>query len=206
MQSLLMLEFNEELGYVLGTLYGDGGLNINLENRSWVIRLRATNYNFVEKFSITLAKVLRRNIHYKVSIEKSYKNDGCKRKTLYRTKGSSKEFVKWFLNLDEDKLRELLIMNKQVAVGFIKGFFDSEGSLSLKWGNIFMINKKQWLLKMVKDILRVYFDVESYLYKSIGKISNFNPIPCECWRLKISRPDVLRFVQIFGYEKGMKNA
>ena len=109
-----MLKPNFQLGYVLGTLNGDGTINYSRAS------LEVTDLDFINYFK----KQLKQIYPYKISQYK--RNRGKKRKLIYVISLFSKDYCKF---LKEYNLKLIPLQSENFKKGFLKGFFDSEGSI-----------------------------------------------------------------------------
>jgi intein-encoded DNA endonuclease-like protein len=124
--------FNQDLGYVVGTLKGDASCyetskfdkKVQKRYSMWMISLNAKDRDFVEAFGVALRSVLRRAKPIPVKFGKRTKQ--------WALHAYGKHFVIWFKALTAMRLRKLLLTYKEFARGFIRGFFDSEGGPTIR--------------------------------------------------------------------------
>ena len=144
-----------ELSYLIGVLLGDGSL-IHYERHSlYGICLYAKHKGFVEKFSRVLSIVMERGKPYFVALRK----DG-----LYYSAGYSK-LLFYFLN-DEDNQRRVIEL---YPIHFIKGFWDSEGSITINTDGGVLVklsNSNLKLLQKIQEMLK-QLSVESSIHISV---------------------------------------
>jgi intein-encoded DNA endonuclease-like protein len=127
---------------------GDAFLNVKLRSYQYRIRLRAVDREFVEAFNQAVSRVL-----------------GCPPHRLW--KGSTEkeihlEFGSYllhrFLLQKPQDLEKLIEYNTECVAAFIRGFFDSEGSVD-EAGHLTASNTDFELLSYVMDLLHRYFDI-----------------------------------------------
>lgn len=159
-----------DLGYVLGVVKGDGSVYSNR------ITLETNSVEFAASFSLSLAKIMRR---------KPYPIWFNKKKGTNNVRGASKEFTEWYNSLELSELRKKLDKNRKMAEGFIKGFFDSEGSYSRK-GELKMDNTNKNLLLMIKELLHNHFSISSSLF-SYELSSQYVESGYTVWRLSLTK-------------------
>jgi len=149
--------YNEKLGYVLGVLFGDGSVSGS------VAELCVKDYDFAEAFANTISEVLNKRPVCKISKSK----DGYYYVSVHRRK-----FAEWFKALTYGSLEDILFGNKEMARGFLRGFFDSEGTydgVQLK-----VDNKDPNLIILVVNLLDIYFGIEASIHQYYTK-SQWNP-------------------------------
>jgi intein-encoded DNA endonuclease-like protein len=153
--SLELLEPSEDLAYVIGVLCGDGSVwekgRIHKGYRRVVIYLEAKDREFVEEFAIRIGRVLNRppprvrvksTGYYYVEVES---------RTLY-------ELMK--RPIDIEKIRRFVEHCERCMVMFLRGFFDSEGSVN-KHGYVTVANSNYELLLYVQELLLKRFGIET---------------------------------------------
>jgi len=182
------LIFNHSLGYVVGVLVGDGSLSKSKDYHyfddkgrqvpkskatkivpryRYIFQLKVKDKDFAEEFAKHLQSVTgKKPCVYPVnSISKTTKNLV---KIPYIFHGfkvqlTSKEWYHKIKPLIED-LSWIKKSDLEVKRGFLRGFFDSEGSAyKRKYGiKILLSNKDLSLLTLCKELLQE-FGIESYL-------------------------------------------
>ena len=139
-----------DLAYVIGVETGDAFLNFKLRSYQYRIRLRAVDREFVEAFNQAVSSVL-----------------GCPAHRLW--KGSTeKEFhvefgsylLHRFLQQELQDLKKFIEHDTECVAAFIRGFFDSEGSVD-EVGHLTASNTDFELLRYVNDLLHRYFGIEA---------------------------------------------
>jgi len=137
-----------EKAYILGVLYGDGFLSYNNKINSFHIGLAAIDKEFVEKFKNNLFKVYKIKPTDRLRIPK-IKNWNKQ----FITRLHSKEACNNILKYDSFKMATWKVPNiikklpLKLQAEFIKGFFDSEGTVDKRRVSAFSTNKEG-----IKDI------------------------------------------------------
>jgi len=193
------LAYTFPLGFILGTIMGDGSLHKDADQRC-VIELRVVNRCFAEEFQRNLKEVTGKKGSF-FEVDSKSKIKGRKYIThLYCVVLTSKL---WYLILSE--LKEHIITydayNIPFMKGFVQGFYDSEGCY-MKTENrkrIMLSNNSKHLLLSVKRMLEKLGVNNVYL----------NSQTTTHYTLCIYRQDeVNKFVNIFGIKpksKGVRN-
>jgi intein-encoded DNA endonuclease-like protein len=153
--SIEFLEPSEELAYVMGVKIGDGyttkGRHVVKNYNRVRIGLKVKDREFAEEFGRCLAKVLGRrpiNPRYRKSLRRYVVE--IRSQTLY-------ELLK--KPVDLDRLKPYIEHCEKCMAAFLKGFVDSEGSVSEE-GYIRIYNTDYRLLEYVKELLK-RFGIES---------------------------------------------
>ncbi len=162
---------SSELAYVIGVRFGDADLQLkrkHSERGGRTIRLRARDKDFVSKFALFTAKLLKKDIPYKISLE-----DGQYKACSYSCQ------LYDFLN---KQLKDLENFIEAFPSEFLKGLFDSEGSPKVsvvnwkKWKwlslNVSITNTNLELLIYTQKLLKEYFGIKSNV-KSSHKAGTF---------------------------------
>lgn len=139
-----------DLIYILGVIFGDG----NVKRKEHRVQLGVKSENFAQEFYEALKRIGFRprlkQINYWTTLPKGERFFAKQ----FRVYASSKEFHNWFLNLAFNDFRHLILEKTEFQRAFIKGFYESEGSVRKCAGlNIYNTNKE--LIDMVKEILEV---------------------------------------------------
>lgn len=115
---------SRELAYLIGVIRGDGFITINGKGRrkTYRIGLNVINKKFIQYFRDVLSKIINSKKPYSICYSKTTGSYGC-----YKVMGYSKKLYE-FLN---DEIQIELVINKYPS-SFVKGFFDSEGSIDPK--------------------------------------------------------------------------
>jgi intein-encoded DNA endonuclease-like protein len=138
-----------ELAYAIGVLTGDASLNLKQNHYEYRIRLQAIDREFVEAFDEAVSKVLR-----------------CPTHRLW--KGQAREIhveigsylLHKFLQKPLRELMPFIEHDSECSSAFLRGFFDSEGSVSLN-GALTAFNTDLELLRYVQMLLARRFGIES---------------------------------------------
>lgn len=143
---------SDDLAYILGVLKGDGCVSINRSNNAHFILLEVTSLNFAQSFSDAL-ELIGLNPH----ISKAWVNPkSWGKKEKYLARAISKRFVEWYKRLS---LKEIEGVVSGYEVAFIRGFYESEGSVGHSRGDygnkwkLAMYNSNRNLLEMVNNLL-----------------------------------------------------
>lgn len=160
----------KEKSYILGTLCGDGYIRIQKSSHSYLVGLNVTDEDFADEFRKCLKKVY--NLVPSKKFKKlKYTNYCDNPKPQYIINLTSKLVVQDLLQyLTSFKTKEWSVPNqiknshKIIKSYFLRGFFDSEGSISLKKKGhahlqIYSINEKSLLI--IKQILLKDFDINT---------------------------------------------
>jgi len=139
--SIDYLRPSEELAYVIGAVLGDGC--VFLQKYHYFITLRVKDLEFAEKFAECIGKVLEREPPKPIPVKNgAFKVKVCS-KTLY-------ELLK--KPIDIDNIRKYVEHCFRCICAFLRGFFDSEGSID-KDGDTRVYNSDKSLLVYIKDLL-----------------------------------------------------
>ena len=148
-------QFNPEptpaLAYIIGVETGDGFLNQKRRGYQYRIRLRAVDIEFVEAFNQAVAEVLQ-----------------CRPHRLWKGKKSRETEVEFgsyllhkFLSQPLQSLTAFIEHCRRCAAAFLRGFFDSEGSIDVSGRALTASNTDIDLLRYVQYLLTVYFGIET---------------------------------------------
>jgi DNA endonuclease len=152
-----------ELAYVIGVTFGDGSLNRKGYNRR--IRLQSVDLDFVSEFDRCLSKALGSRRH----------SPWFDRKRREIHIEASSVLLYDFLNRRWEVLKPWIEHCSSCVSMFLRGFFDSEGSVQ-EDGRVTCSNSSFALLKFVQQLLLSHFSVETtgpHLQTRAGtKISN----------------------------------
>jgi intein-encoded DNA endonuclease-like protein len=146
--SLEFLKPSEDLANVIGVVLGDG--YTYEKDDGYLIGLKAKDKEFVEKFGICLCNVLgRRPI-------RPWKNAG-----RYVIEVASKTLYELLRKpVDLKRIRRHVEHCPKCAAAFLRGLFDSEGSVN-KNGYIVLYNTDYDLLVYAQKLLWKYFGIEA---------------------------------------------
>lgn len=149
------LEITTDLVYILAVLWGDGngGYLYNHVNNKYDIAFRSKDKKFADEVFEAFKRI---SLSPSMSIvDYSGKEYWVNRNPQYAVYASSKKFVQWFREVNYDKLREIVLSSKSTAIAFIKGFYESEGSLHRKDWYINIYNTNKRLLEICIDALKL---------------------------------------------------
>jgi len=139
-----------DLAYVIGVETGDAFLNVKLRSYQYRIRLRAVDREFVEEFNRAVSRVL-----------------GCQPHRLWKGSKQNETHVEFgsyllhkFLSQDLSGLYAFIEHDKACVAAFLRGFFDSEGSVDLN-GHLTGSNADLKLLRYVQHLLYEYFGIQA---------------------------------------------
>jgi intein-encoded DNA endonuclease-like protein len=139
-----------ELAYVIGVKMGDASLNLKAQTYQYRIRLQAVDRDFVEAFNRAISKVLR-----------------CPPHRLWKGKTARETHVEYgsymlykFLQRALSDLVPFIEHNQECVALFLRGFFDSEGSIA-EDGALTVSNSNLDLLGYVRYLLGAYFEIET---------------------------------------------
>ncbi len=157
---------SNELAYIIGVLYGDGCVKVH--GHHYDIKLNTVDYEFADKFSRALAKLLAKNVVRPVWI-------GLRRGRNYgwEVTYSSIAFYTWYKNQALETSKPYIEHNKGTAKQFLRGLYDSEGC-NYRCRRISLYNNDVELLKYVQYLLKKYFDIIAigpHLHIRAGRIS-----------------------------------
>jgi len=111
------LEPSKDLFYIIGVVHGDGVIYQNSTN-SWIIQLQCTNKTFADSFRRSLNKLGLHTRFYEFERNSSI---------YYQVRGYSKllcEFIR-------DKEPKTLLTEAEYKNSFIRGIYESDGSISI---------------------------------------------------------------------------
>ena len=130
-----------ELAYVIGVKMGDASTSVGRNNYNYMIKLRVTDKDFAEEFSRCLSEILKRDSPRVKWHEKTH---------AWHTELSS---ILLYNLLQQDLKRLLPIIRhcRRCEGAFLRGFFDSEGSISGR--QLTVSNRDLDKLQVVRDLL-----------------------------------------------------
>jgi len=181
---------SNKIAYLLGILKGDGFVNYSKKYNRYILGLASTNLKFCKSFSNTVE-----SINLRPSICRLKKLLGVGKRRLYYVIANSQIFYKWYTKLSLNKLKKLLDTKEKKNL-FIKGFYESEGSI-LKTKNkryrISFANTDKNLLRMTDNLLKeigfVFHLNGPYKTIGLGKKPHYE--------LRISKQDqIKKFINI----------
>jgi len=142
------LKMNENLAYIIGLLMGDG--HVGHYDRSYIICLVVTNKKISNNFYNSLRTIGLHPFSYEIM-----PSNGIGKKKQFRVIANSKKFYEWYKELKIEKLKSLLDSKRKI-IGFIKGFYEAEGSIYKQKDGTIVIsigNTDSQLLELVKSLL-----------------------------------------------------
>lgn len=139
-----------DLSYVIGAKAGDASLNVKIASYQYRIRLKAVDPEFVETFSRAVAATLE-----------------CATHRLWRPKTTREFYVEYgsyllyrFLQRPLSELAPFVEHDAACVAAFLRGFFDSEGSVA-KNGSITASNSNLDTLGYVRYLLGKYLKIKT---------------------------------------------
>jgi len=133
---------SEELAYIIGAVLGDGCVCLS-QKYHYLVALKVKDLEFAEEFARCIAKVLGRNPPKPIPLKDGKFVVVVVSKTLY-------ELLKKPINID--RIRRYIEHCIDCICTFLRGFFDSEGSID-KDGEIQVYNTDKSLLEYIKELL-----------------------------------------------------
>jgi hypothetical protein len=144
---------SEDLFYILGVLHGDGSVYKTKYKGNWNFHrysLSVNDKDFAEAFNRSCWNIgLRPNFH-------KHKSKNCKQGFQWRVEGDSKIFVDWFNGLNYDYFND---MEEPFKISFLRGIFDSEGSVN-KYNVNITSTEYELMLLISKLMENIGFDNE----------------------------------------------
>ncbi len=140
------LKPSPKLAYIIGVVAGDGwAVKNRRESGGYKVGVKVRDMDFVEEFARCLGRVLRREPPKPISVKGGLLEVRVQSKALYQLLQKPIDFerIGRFVEHCEDCKR-----------GFLRGFFDSEGSVNKRDGGIYCVNTDVRLLEYVQKLLR----------------------------------------------------
>ena len=157
---------SNNLAYVLGVIKGDGCAHTIKGHQSGKVELKQIRVEFAKSFEIALKSI---GFNSKTFTERSHVKSGI----IYNTYGHSFKFVQWYTQLLFEDIEKLIGDNPEFIKAFIKGFFESEGTNSIKprkdsnaikW-QIGIAGRNKELYELVEKLLiKLGFTFKKYCY------------------------------------------
>lgn len=173
----------KEKAYILGVLCGDGYIRITKSGHGFLVGLDVCDEDFADEFRRCIKEV------YDLLASKKIKTPGptnfsTNPKQMYVINLTSKlvvkdllQYAKSFKTKEWAVPEEILSSNTKIKSAFIRGLFDSEGSVTLKRpGGVYLSvcsGNKNSLLK-IKEILKYNFDIDLSVFndKSVVRLKS----------------------------------
>ncbi|MDA4126660.1 MAG: DNA endonuclease [Thaumarchaeota archaeon] len=183
-----------ELAYAIGVKTGDALLNVKAKTYQYRIRLQAVDREFVEAFNRAVAKIL-----------------GCAPHRLLKGDTAREIHVEFgsyllhkFLERPLGELAPFIEHDKRCVAAFLRGFFDSEGSVAVG-GSVTASNSSLELLGYVRLLLSKYFGIETtgpHLYTRKGSLmmrrGRLYRRNVDCFSIYVKRRSLEKFSEEIG--------
>lgn len=131
----------KELGYVVGTLLGDG-----YKQTRNCVRLVVTDKEFAERFKNCLSEIGMNPSVRRVEDDKYSQGEA------WDVVASSLMFRNWYDDLSMEDVESLARESKEFSIGLISGLFDSEGGVDLESNDIGLVNADLEIINLFIDI------------------------------------------------------
>ncbi len=141
------LRMNKNLTYILGVLLGDGYAYKN--NYNYKIGLSVSNMIFAKSFAGAITKIGLHPHIYQRRI--SQKNPNWH--DQYSVTTSCKIFYVWYKKLSPRDILTKIRDHKSFIVAFLRGFYESEGTLAKKYSKITLFNSNPDRITLVRNLL-----------------------------------------------------
>ena len=177
------LEPNGDLSYVIGVLKGDGCVYSTIKDYNYAMCLTAIDKDFVEEFSRRLANTMNKNDPYAINFRE--------KRGQWITIARSKELYNYYVN------NEYIPCIEQYPAKFLKGFFDSEGSIHSSQTNGWA---KQWAIECTNNDVELLDIVERLMLKigiestRVLSSKKGTPVPFEGQRMCYKTKDVFKLI------------
>ncbi len=185
------LILDENWGYILGVLYGDGSISNN------TIELSTIDKDFVRAFKRAIEKwtdfKIKIHLYDKKQRKRWIQSDG---KDIYDVCFTSLIVVAFLKKYDINKIEKT---NKKNKIAFLKGMYDSDGCSDKYQIDLYNLNKK--LLLFCKKLL-FDFDIKSNIGICIkkGTQNSYGLYKKNLYSLSIyRRENILKFRDIIGF-------
>lgn len=186
-----------ELGYVIGTVWGDGNLYYDKTcgtRGAYLIRLKVKDLDFANEFNRCIYTTLHKNKPYAVISSK----DG-----LYMVKCSCKSLF-MFLERPLEEQKSIIEGSRETIIGSIRGFFDAEGgAYFIGTPTVRCYNSNRELLEYIKQLLLNYFNIISTT-RLVYEKGRYNK-KHDAYELEIRRySEIVKFYDNIGFAIGRK--
>jgi ribosomal protein S27AE len=156
---LLDFKFTEETSYILGIYLGDASIT------KYGIFLYVKDEDFADAFFQSLSFIGLR------PRKKKYEE-------LYAVYAYSIKFIQWLEQQDIKTIRDVLNNNKEFAINFIRGLYDSEGGYYPEQGNLMIISNINFeLVSFIKELIMRHLKIESKLFIKTKRENSFSKSP-----------------------------
>lgn len=160
---------DENLGYVLGVLCGDGYTN----SQRGAIGLTASDKDFVNAFGNKIKNYTGEELHF-TEEERKVENWSKKWRVEIYSREWSNFFSQFKLKQKNWEVPECIFnSNEEIICSFLRGFYDSEGHCEIwenRGSNIRITNSNQEGLKDVKELLEtIGIENNISIYKTEAK-------------------------------------
>lgn len=188
----------EELGYVIGTVLGDGSTSI-CGDHSYSIKLRVRDRDFADAFAEAINAVL------KLPTVKVRYHD----KTSQWHVDVSSLLLQQFLRRPLAELEPIIARSDRCSAGFLRGFFDSEGNVHK--GSVTATNTDKLLIKLVfPQLERLHIEFTGPYLQSKGNRpvmikGKMYWVNHDCFRIRIRNHSRQAFLSTIGFKIKRKN-
>lgn len=154
-----------DLGYVVGAILGDGTVSTSTDH-SKIVQLSVTSKDFRDSVAAALQR-----LGFHVGADTINPPSSTSKNETYRLRTSSLSFHQFLKRIKARRLIALL-STREVARGFIRGFYEAEGSLHVLYcrqgyaeRRLSISNTKLWLIDIVAWKLTSNFGVKFWRSK-----------------------------------------
>ena len=205
----IIKNFDNELSYLIGSILGDGCFYKVIRKGSYLygkITFAVKDKELAEKFSESLNRIFGKKGLYNVRFDKNLQ--------LYVVQCGSKHLVE-VLSKPLSELRSFIEIS---SIDFLKGIFDSEGCITIRftknkrvYPRIFLTNSNLELIKYIKSLLEnlnvnsnIEINTKSIKFKFIK--DKFTSTNKTCYNLCIGNIDGVRiFNDLIGFTINKKD-
>lgn len=152
-------KINENVAYLLGVLHGDGCIT----KRSFEVCVNLKDYDYIKYLARTLKKF---DLNPKI-----YKEHNC-----YRIFANSVTFKHYLNSYGPNKCenwkvpQKILDGNYRIKAVYLRGLFDTDGTVTMnlkrQTKRLALYSKNKNALRDIKKILKIDFNIDSYITKS----------------------------------------
>jgi len=159
------LRWNKNMCYILGVTYGDGW--VYRKRYNYMVGLGVVNKEFAISFMKSLNKI---GLHPSMSVKIPKNNRHSKQ---FHIIANSRLFYEWYTGLTFRTVRAKLLNNKKFMVAFLRGFYESEGTIEHRSRNNYRItiyNTNNNLVELVECCLNnLNFKFSEYITTHKGR-------------------------------------